>query len=234
MTPAVGADHEFHDPAYVADWAERFEPTPDRLALFDLMLSELRTRVPPAGRVVELGIGPGYLAAHLLGALPAVRYQGIDFSRPMLDVAARRLGPHADRVVFTRADLLADPWWRDAAGPADAVVSTWALHDLGAPAHVERVYAGCAKVLGGRGLLLNGDFIKPDGTIHEYEPGRFTIATHLDLLRRAGFEAAECLRVFEKELEAPTPAQNYALFRAGRGAGAAVAGPESDGEEGAP
>ena len=230
MTPIVGADHEFHDPEYVADWAGRFEPTPDRLALFDLMLSELRSRVPPTGRIVELGIGPGYLAAHLLEALPGIRYQGIDFSRPMLDIAARRLGPHAGRVVFTQADLLADPWWQDAAGPADAVVSTWALHDLGAPAHVEHVYAGCAKALGGRGLLLNGDFIKPDGTTHEYEPGRFDIATHLDLLRRVGFEAAECLRVFEAELKSPTSAQNYALFRAGRRAGATIVGPESDGQ----
>ena len=228
MTPIVGADHEFHDPEYAADWAGRFEPTPDRLALFDLMLSELRSRIPPAGRIVELGIGPGYLAAHLLSALPAIRYQCIDFSRPMLDIAARRLRSHADRVVFTQADLLADPWWEDLAGPVDAVVSTWALHDLGGPAKVEHVYAGCAKTLGSRGLLLNGDFIKPDGAVHEYEPGRFDIATHLGLLRRVGFEAAECLRVFEEELESPTPAQNYACFRAAHSPGAAGIGPGSN------
>ena len=217
MTPIVGAEHEFHDPAYSNDWAARFEPTPARLALFDLMLSELRSRVPPAGLVVELGIGPGYLAAHLLGALPAIRYRGIDFSRPMLDIAGRRLRPHAGRVVFTQADLLGTAWRQDLAGSADAVVSTWALHDLGDPACVERVYAGCAQALGARGLLLNGDFIKPDGTEHEYEPGRFGIATHLGLLRRVGFEAAECLRVFEEELQAPTAAQNYACFRGIRG-----------------
>ena len=214
MTPIVGADHEFHDPEYAADWAGRFEPTPDRLALFDLMLSELRGQVPADGRIVELGIGPGYLAAHLLDALPAIRCHGIDFSRPMLDIAARRLRAHADRVVFTQADLVADPWWRALAGPADAVVSTWALHDLGGPARVEQVYAGCAKALGSRGMLLNGDFIKPDGAVHEYEPGRFDLTTHVDLLRRTGFEAAECLRVFEEELETPTAAQNYACFRA--------------------
>ena len=221
MTPIVGAEHEFHDAAYSSDWAARFEPTPARLALFDLMLSELRSRVPPAGLVVELGIGPGYLAAHLLGALPAIRYRGIDFSRPMLDIAGRRLRPHAGRVAFTQADLLAAAWWQDLAGSADAVVSTWALHDLGGPAHVEQVYAGCAKVLGAGGLLLNGDFIKPDGTEHEYEPGRFDIAAHLDLLRRVGFEAAACLRVFEEELEAPTAAQNYACLRGIRGVNAA-------------
>ena len=215
MTPVVGADHEFHDPGYAADWADRFEPTPDRLALFDLMLSELRSRVPRAGRIVELGVGPGYLAARVLDALPAVRYQAVDFSRPMLDIAARRLRRHADRVTFTRADLLADGWWRALNRPVDAVVSTWALHDLGGQTQVEHVYAGCAKVLGGRGPLLNGDFIKPDGARQQYEPGRFPVAAHLDLLRRAGFETAECLRVFEEELAAPTPAQNYACLRAG-------------------
>jgi SAM-dependent methyltransferase len=214
MTAIVGADHEFHDPEYAADWAGRFEPTPDRLALFDLMLSELRGRVPPDGRVVELGIGPGYLAAHLLDSLPAACYQGLDFSRAMLDIAARRLRRHADRVAFTQADLLADGWWEALEGPVDAIVSTWALHDLGGQDKVEHVYAGCARALAPRGLLLNGDFIKPAGAAQEYEPGRFPIATHLDLLRRVGFETAECLRVFEEELEAPTPAQNYACLRA--------------------
>ena len=231
MTPIVGADHEFHDPEYAADWAGRFEPTPDRLALFDLMLSELRGRVPPDGRIVELGVGPGYLAAHLLHALPAVRYVAVDFSRPMLDIAARRLRPHADRVAFTQIDLLADGWWEALDGPVDAIVSTWALHDLGGQDKVEHVYAGCAKALGNRGLVLNGDFIKPDGARHEYEPGRFPISTHLDMLRRVGFETAECLRVFEQELEAPTPAQNYACFRAGT---PPVIAPESDGRESAP
>ena len=231
MTPIVGADHEFHDPEYAADWAGRFEPTPDRLALFDLMLSELRGRVPPGGRIIELGVGPGYLAAHLLHALPAVRYVAVDFSRPMLDIAARRLRPHADRVAFTRIDLLADGWWEALDCPVDAIVSTWALHDLGGQDRVEHVYAGCAKALGNRGLVLNGDFIKPDGARHEYEPGRFPISTHLDMLRRVGFETAECLRVFEQEIEAPTPAQNYACFRAGT---PPVIAPESDGRESAP
>ena len=214
MTAIVGADHEFHDPEYAADWAGRFEPTPERLALFDLMLSELRSRVPSAARIVELGIGPGYLAAHLLDALPAAHYQGLDFSRAMLDIAARRLRPHANRAAFTRADLLADGWREALEGPVDAIVSTWALHDLGGPHEIEHVYAGCARALAPRGLLLNGDFIKPAAAAQEYEPGRLPIATHLDLLRRVGFETAECLRVFEDELEAPTPAQNYACFRA--------------------
>ena len=57
MRQIVGANHEFHDSDYAAGWAERFEPTPDRLTLFNLMLTELQTRIPPNGRVVELGMG---------------------------------------------------------------------------------------------------------------------------------------------------------------------------------
>ena len=95
-----------------------------------------------------------------------------------------------------------------------AVVSTWALHDLGGDAHTERVYRGCRAVLPSGGILLNGDFIKPDGTELEFEPGRFLVGRHLDLLSRLGFHAVECLGVFDNELVDPTPAQNYACFKA--------------------
>ena len=216
MRQIVGAEHEFHDSAYAAEWAARFEPTPDRLRLFDLMLAELQARIPPHGRVVELGIGPGYLAEHLLGEMPDIHYTGVDFSRPMLDIAAHRLGRHAPRAEYRQADLVKDTWWTALAGPIDidAIVSTWALHDLGSQENVAAVYAGCATALSGTGILLNGDFIKPVRAIHDYEPGRFEIATHLELLHRGGFTSAECLAVFEEELESPTAAQNYACIRA--------------------
>ena len=63
------------------------------------------------------------------------------------------------------------------------------------------------------GLLLNGDFVNPDEARHAYEPGRFDIATHLQLLGRAGFTETACLGVLEQEIESPTAAQNYACFR---------------------
>jgi len=62
-------------------------------------------------------------------------------------------------------------------------------------------------------MLLNGDFIKPDKAIYEYEPGRFEIAKHIAMLCRVGFESADCLLVLEEEIESPTAAQNYACVR---------------------
>src|SRR5690349_6992941 len=38
MAGFVGAQHEFHDAAFVQNWADRFVPSPSRLALFDMIL----------------------------------------------------------------------------------------------------------------------------------------------------------------------------------------------------
>ena len=213
MKHIVGAQHEFHDEAFVEGWADRFVPTTERIQLFDAMLSELKSVLSSDGCIVELGIGPGYLADHLLNALPEIQYHGIDFSNPMLNISRRRLKPYASRIKYSQADLIKDAWWKNLSGPVDAIVSTWALHDLGSQEYVASVYKDCAQTLHGGGIFLNGDFIKPDGAVHEYEPGRFEIAKHVSLLRSAGFDTAECLVVLEEEIEAPTAGQNYACFK---------------------
>ncbi len=213
MSDVIGAQHKFHDEEFVVGWAERFTPTPERLELFNVMLSELKLHIPPNGCVVELGIGPGYLADYLLSAMPEIQYYGVDFSRPMLDIAQQRLKLHSDRAAYLQADLVKDNWWTGIPASVNAIVSTWALHDLGSQQKVELVYKSCAQVLQDRGMLLNGDFIKPDKAIYEYEPGRFEIAKHIEILRRVGFKKAECLVVLEEEIESPTAAQNYACFK---------------------
>ena len=78
------------------------------------------------------------------------------------------------------------------------------------------VYARCFETLPKGGVLVNGDFIKPEGTAWDYEPGRFGIADHLELLRQAGFAAPASLHHFEPEIEQPTAAQNYACLVAAK------------------
>ena len=95
MKEVIGAQHEFHDKDFVTGWADRFVPTADRLKLFDIILTELKSVIPAAGCVVELGIGPGYLAGHLLRAMPDIQFYGVDFSSPMLDIARQRLSLHS-------------------------------------------------------------------------------------------------------------------------------------------
>ena len=55
MTGFVGAQHEFHDAAFVRGWADRFVPTEPRLQLFDMILDQIRRPNIPNTHVVELG-----------------------------------------------------------------------------------------------------------------------------------------------------------------------------------
>jgi SAM-dependent methyltransferase len=214
MARVIGAQHEFHDAQYTQEWAARFDPTPDRLKLFNMISAQLKSRPLPAPRVVELGIGPGYLASHLLEAQPGITYEGVDFSQAMLEMAASRLQKFSQRLTLTQANLVADAWEELVKAPAGAVVSIWTLHDLGSEANTAAVYQRCKSILPAGGMLLNGDFIKPDGTKFEYEPGRFSVERHIEMLSSLGFRSVECLGIFEFELEAPTAAQNYACFKA--------------------
>jgi SAM-dependent methyltransferase len=214
-TGFVGAEHEFHDEVFAAGWAERFTPTAPRLRLFDAIVEQVRGSPAAAGRVVELGVGPGFLAERVLAGLPAVQYVALDFSEPFLSIARRRLARFAGRVTFVQADLLSSRWPAAIEGSVDACVSTWALHDLGGPDATFKVYRDCAELLAAGGVLLNGDFVKPEGTAYVFEPGRFEVNGHLELLRLSGFARCECLEMFEVEIESPTPSQNYALL-AGR------------------
>lgn len=212
MSGFVGAQHEFHDAAFVRGWADRFVPTAPRLQLFDLILDQIHRPSTPNSHVLELGIGPGYMARHVLERNQTISYEGLDFSDVFFEIARETVGDMLHRVTLTKADLMDQAWPRQLSKRPDAIISTWALHDLGGQQAVADVYARCYETLPAGGVLVNGDFIKPDGTTWEYEPGRFEIARHLELLRLAGFPEPKSLVHLEPNLRDPTPAQNYACL----------------------
>ena len=214
MKKFVGAQHQFYDNQYALEWADRFEPTPARLQLFDTIIEQISKTSLPAPHIVELGIGPGYLAERLLPKIPSVTYEAVDFSAPMLKIASTRLAAHTSRMKFTQADLVNEDWGAKVTRPIGAIVSTWALHDLGSEENTTKVYQACRRHLENGGILLNGDFVKPEGTQHDYEAGRFLVSRHLELLQEVGFRTAQCLVLLEHELENPTAAQNYACIKA--------------------
>jgi SAM-dependent methyltransferase len=132
---------------YISDREERFT------VIGDVVAHAVGQRSHPT--VLDLGCGPGSLAARLAARLPSASIIGID-SDPVLLALARGTAP--DTVRFVDADLT-DPAWTGTAGltaPIDAAVSTTALHWLSEPA-LARVYREIADLLLPGGVLVNGD-----------------------------------------------------------------------------
>ncbi len=206
----VGAEHEFHDAEFVRGWANRFVPTEPRIQLFDMILDQIAQPGVPNTHVVELGIGPGYMARHILERNGKISYEGVDFSEVFFEIAKETVGDLMHRVTLTTADLMDQSWPQSLTRTPGAIISTWALHDLGSQQAVADVYARCYETLPEGGLLVNGDFTKPDGTDWDYEPGRFEIARHVELLRQAGFSDPRSVAHLEPNIASPTAGENYA------------------------
>jgi len=150
------------------DWIERWdrqqeESLPDREDRFTALIDAVEEGTGrPDPLVLDLGCGPGSLAVRLLDRLPRASVIGID-----ADPVALALGQAAycGRPGLRLVDLdLRVAGWSARLGldrPADAAVSTTALHWLPAP-DLRAMYAELATVLGPGGLLLDGDHLSLD------------------------------------------------------------------------
>ncbi len=210
----IEALHEFHDEEFANEWAEKFRPTPARMRLFKTILKEISILDKERVSILELGIGPGFLADFLLKKIGHAKYLGLDFSESMLKLAARRTTSYKDRIGLVQADLINEDWTAKIKEIPDVVVSTWTLHDLFSGETILKVYKSVFDTLPQGGVLLNGDFIKPEESDFEYEGGRIRPSEHLKLLRSAGFRDVKLIAEFEKDVLNPTTANNYACFRA--------------------
>ena len=68
----------------------------------EVIIQEIRARIPEAAEIVEIGCGTGRNLAHLARIFPEARITGIDLSPEMLAVAARRTARFGKRVTLCR------------------------------------------------------------------------------------------------------------------------------------
>ncbi|WP_225095492.1 trans-aconitate 2-methyltransferase [Streptomyces sp. CoH27] len=113
--------------------------------------------------VVDLGCGPGSLAARLARRLPHADIVAVDRDPLLLELARTH---HADAARYVDTVIGEGGWTRALAldRPPDAAVSTTALHYL-APDTLYRVYRELAGLLRPGGVLVNGDHFPPDDAV---------------------------------------------------------------------
>ncbi|MGQ4448929.1 trans-aconitate 2-methyltransferase [Streptomyces griseus] len=148
-------------------WVERWERQQERYAvdreerftvIADVVEHAVVGRADPL--VLDLGCGPGSLAARLATRFPRAEIVAADMDPVLLELARTH---HADAARYVDTVIGADGWIRALAleRPLDAAVSTTALHYL-SESVLLRTYRSLASLLRPGGVLVNGDHFPPD------------------------------------------------------------------------
>jgi SAM-dependent methyltransferase len=184
---------DLRTPEDVAEWTASLQTRyPERGAVMQHIVAQLKALPFAELQVVELGPGPGLLAELLLGELPWLTYTGFDSSKLLLAFARTKLAPFGQRARLIQADLNTESWLTQLPDQIQAIISLQALHDLGEEGHINRIYGLAQRLLVPGGLLLNADFVVPPGQDDLEQPGRRSIPRHLELLQAQGFERVAC------------------------------------------
>lgn len=153
-------------------------------------------------RFLDLGTGSGRLIALLLGARPAARAVGLDFSPVMLDAARRRFADDG-RVEILEHDI-DEPL--PPLGPFCAVVSALAIHHC-ADERKRELYVEAYGLLRPGGVFLNLEHVSsPNDRLHrsflaavgttpeDDDPSNILldVETQLRWLREIGFTDVDC------------------------------------------
>ena len=124
----------------------------------EAVVESLARAIESPVHVIDLGGGSGRLAERVLERFPQATVTVVDPSEPFLRLAGRRLRRFGERARL-HAGRAQEPW-SEAVGPADAIVSTSALHHLDA-GEKNRVFAACRAALKPGGVFINGDEYRP-------------------------------------------------------------------------
>ena len=178
--------------ADASEWASTaMAKRPWRTEFFRRIADEVAQTHSRPLSILELGSGPGFLARHLLTALPTTTYVALDFSRAMHELAKERLGELAGRVEFIEADFRAAQW--NAGLPRfDAVVTVQAVHELRHKRHAPSFYQAIRSLVEPGGRLLMCDHFA--GVLGMGDVALFmTPEEHETALRSGGFSKVELL-----------------------------------------
>jgi ubiquinone/menaquinone biosynthesis C-methylase UbiE len=154
---------------------------PSRVDFFEAIASA----VSGVARVLELGSGPGFLAQHLLSALPNLQLVLLDFSPAMHKLAERRLGALVSRVEFVKRDFKSSSW-SDGLGVFDAVVTNQAVHELRHKQHASVLHSQVRTLLRSGGAYLVCDHFAGIGGMSNTEL-YMTVEEQRSALVSAGF-----------------------------------------------
>jgi SAM-dependent methyltransferase len=197
MSPSTPADVpspiDYLDIEQARAWViKTVETRPWRAEFFAHFAAALNEERSPPFRVVELGSGPGHLAAVLLSQCSISQYVAVDFSPAMHTLAREHLGDLAERVTFCVRDFR-DSNWASGLGTADVVVTHQAVHEVRHKDHQPALFRRVHDILCPNGLFLICDHYWEEGVPWKNVPLYLTQQEQLATLAGAEFADVEVL-----------------------------------------
>lgn len=174
------------------EWeATALSKRPSRTEFFAKFAAAIGSAAVPVHHVLELGSGPGFLAEHLLRALPSIAYTALDFSPAMHQLASERLGSFCSRVEFIERSFR-DLGWSIGLGQYECIVTNQAVHELRHKHYAIELHKQTRKLLTIGGMYLVCDHFFGEGGM-ENDQLYMTVAEQRAVLFSAGFSSVEQL-----------------------------------------
>lgn len=197
----------FSDPVAVSTYAERTARiVPGLQDLHRMAAVLLAERAPAAARVLVLGAGGGLELKAFAGLQPAWRFDGVDPSAEMLQLARDTLGPLAARVRFHEGFIDDAPM-----GPFDAAVCLLTLHFLPAAERRQTLAALQRRLKPGAPLVLAHHSFPDDGSAHDTWLARS--AAYAAATGVPAAQAKNSIAAMRARLPVLSPQQDVALLR---------------------
>jgi SAM-dependent methyltransferase len=154
---------DFHDHSQARTWMEETVKLRPWRPRFFVAFAEALNELGSLARVIELGSGPGHLAAAILKQCAIAEYVALDFSDAMHGLAKEHLGELASRVRFEQRDFR-DPDWAHGFLPFDAAVTLQAIHETRHRNRTPALFRQIRESLKPGGLFLYCDHYLPQVT----------------------------------------------------------------------
>ena len=168
------------------EWEETaMSKRPWRTEFFKAFASEILSNGISVRRILELGSGPGFLAEHLLGALPPVEYVALDFSSAMHELATKRLGFLGSSVQFVERSFR-EPGWSNGLGQFGCIVTNQAVHELRHKRYAAELHQQVRSLLLPGGAYLVCDHFAGEGGMKN-DQLYMSVAEQAAALASAGF-----------------------------------------------
>jgi len=163
-TDDIPSPIDWNDRVQVHEWFwNTVHNRPYRINFFVAFAAALNARFSDPFKVLELGSGPGQLAAYIIGRCPVSRYTALDVSPVMHDYAREATAYVMNRMRFVTRDFR-DPDWTKGLGPFDAIVTMQAAHETRHKKHLVPLLSEARTLLSDNGLLLYCDHYNEAGT----------------------------------------------------------------------